>query len=250
MTAAERPWLKSYEEGVPESVEFEEICLPDILDRSAQMFPDNMALLFQGYQVTYAELKEMVDRFATILAGFGIKKGDSVAILLPNLIPCVVAYYATLKIGGIAVMNNPLYSDRELGHQFNDSEAKLLVTLDLLGNRMIDLRPQTNIKEIIYTSIGDYLPRRLPSFSQESLVSPRCQKETAGRGREISPGCLQMEKAHGRDRTKTSPGISFVRRCGYVPIHRRDNRGFQGRNPDSGKPGEECSAGCSLVPGI
>lgn len=158
MTAAERPWLKFYEEGVPESVEFEEICLPDILDRSAQMFPDNMALLFQGYQVTYAELKEMVDRFATILVGFGIKKGDSVAILLPNLIPCVVAYYAILKIGGVAVMNNPLYSDRELGHQFTDSEAKLLVTLDLLGNRMIDLRPQTNIKEIIYTSIGDYLP--------------------------------------------------------------------------------------------
>jgi len=86
------------------------------------------------------------------------EKGDSVAILLPNLIPCVVAYYAILKIGGVAVMNNPLYSDRELGHQFNDSEAKLLVTLDLLGNRMIDLRPQTNIKEIIYTSIGDYLP--------------------------------------------------------------------------------------------
>ena len=158
MTAAERPWLKFYEEGVPESVEFEEICLPDILDRSAQIFPDTMALLFQGYQVTYGELKEMVDRFATLLVGFGIKKGDSVAILLPNLIPCVVAYYAILKIGGIAVMNNPLYSDRELGHQFNDSEAKLLITLDLLGNRMIDLRPQTSIKEIIYTSIGDYLP--------------------------------------------------------------------------------------------
>jgi long-chain acyl-CoA synthetase len=154
----ERPWLKFYEKGVPESVEYEEICLPDILDRSAQMFPDTMALLFQGYQVTYGELKEMVDRFATLLVGFGIKKGDSVAILLPNLIPCVVAYYAILKIGGIAVMNNPLYSDRELGHQFNDSEAKLLITLDLLGNRMIDLRPQTSIKEIIYTSIGDYLP--------------------------------------------------------------------------------------------
>ena len=122
------------------------------------MFPDTMALLFQGYQVTYGELKEMVDRFATLLVGFGIKKGDSVAILLPNLIPCVVAYYAILKIGGIAVMNNPLYSDRELGHQFNDSEAKLLITLDPLGNRMIDLRPQTSIKEIIYTSIGDYLP--------------------------------------------------------------------------------------------
>lgn len=154
----ERPWLTFYEKGVPENVDYEETCLPDFLDRAAIMFPDNMALLFQGYQVTYQELKEMVDRFATALAGFGIKKGDSVAILLPNLIPCVVAYYAVLKIGGITVMNNPLYSDRELGHQFNDSQAKLLITLDLLGNRMIDLRRETSIKEILYTSIGDYLP--------------------------------------------------------------------------------------------
>jgi len=55
-------------------------------------------------------------------------------------------------------MNNPLYSDAELEHQFNDSGAKVLVTLDLLGNRMIDLRPKTKIKQIVYTSIGDYLP--------------------------------------------------------------------------------------------
>jgi long-chain acyl-CoA synthetase len=158
MNAQERRWLKFYEHGVPENVDFEQVCLPRFLDRSARMFPNNMALLFQGYQITYQDLKEMVDRFATVLAGFGIRKGDSVAILLPNLIPCVVAYYAVLKLGGIAVMNNPLYSDRELKHQFNDSEAKLLVTLDLLGNRMIDLRRETGIKEIVYTSIGDYLP--------------------------------------------------------------------------------------------
>jgi long-chain acyl-CoA synthetase len=81
-----------------------------------------------------------------------------VALLLPNVIPCVAAYFAVLKIGGIAVMNNPLYSDPELEHQFNDSGSKVLVTLDLLGNRMIDLRPKTKIKQIVYTSIGDYLP--------------------------------------------------------------------------------------------
>ena len=75
----------------------------------------------------------MVDRFAACLADFGIKKGDAVAILLPNIIPCVVAYYAILKIGAITVMNNPLYSDPELEHQFNDSGAKVLITLDVLG---------------------------------------------------------------------------------------------------------------------
>ena len=154
----DKPWLASYEKGVPEHIDFEEVYLTDFLENSAAQFPDNMALLFQGYKVTYRELKNMVDCFATVLTDFGIKKGDSVSILLPNVIPCVAAYYAILKIGGIVVMNNPLYSDRELEHQFNNSESKLLITLDLLGNRMIDLRPKTSIKQIIYTSIGDYLP--------------------------------------------------------------------------------------------
>ncbi|RZB33537.1 MAG: long-chain acyl-CoA synthetase [Desulfobacteraceae bacterium Eth-SRB2] len=154
----DKPWITSYEKGVPEKIEYQEICLPEILERSAGRFPEKMALLFQGYKISFRELNDMVNRFAASLHNFGIYKGDSVAILLPNVIPCVVAYYAILKIGGIAVMNNPLYSDRELKHQFNDSGSKLLVTIDLLANRMIDLRPKTKIKQIIYTSIGDYLP--------------------------------------------------------------------------------------------
>ena len=155
---ADKPWLKKYEAGVPATVDYETVCLPVFLDRSATAFPDQMALLFQGYKVTYRQLQEMVDRMAKALQSMGIGQGDSVAILLPNVIPCVVAYYAILKIGAQVVMNNPLYSDRELEHQFNDSGAKLLITLDLLAKRMVDLRPRTAIKTIIYTSIGDYLP--------------------------------------------------------------------------------------------
>ena len=153
-----KPWLTSYQKGVPEFVEYEDVCLPAFLERSAERFPDRSALNFQGFRIAFRRLQEMVDRFASALAAFGVNRGDRVALLLPNTIPCVAAYYAVLKIGAIAVMNNPLYSDRELDHQFNDSGAKLLVTLDLLGNRMIDLRPKTHIKQIVITSIGDYLP--------------------------------------------------------------------------------------------
>jgi long-chain acyl-CoA synthetase len=153
-----KPWLGHYEAAVPEHLQYDPICLPDCLKRSATTYPEKMALSFQGYRVSFAGLNEMVDRFATCLTDFGVRKGDSVAILLPNMIPCVAAYYASMRIGAITVMNNPLYSDRELLHQFNDSEAKVLITLDLLGNRMIDLRPQTQIKQIVITSIGDYLP--------------------------------------------------------------------------------------------
>ncbi len=157
-TYQDKPWLQFYQPGVPEKIEFDNACLPEFLQRSADRFPDKMALNFQGYEITYGRLNEMVNRFATALRQFGIAKGDAVALLLPNVIPCVAAYYAVLRIGAIAVMNNPLYSDRELEHQFNDSGSKLLVTLDLLGNRMIDLRPKTKIQQIVITSIGDYLP--------------------------------------------------------------------------------------------
>jgi long-chain acyl-CoA synthetase len=153
-----KPWLKSYEPGVPATIDYEEITMPDILDRTAGKYPDKAALIFQGCSITYRQMKDMVDRFAACLTDFGVKQGDAVAILLPNMIPQAIAYYATLRIGAITVLNNPLYSDRELEHQFNDSGSKVLVTLDLLGNRMIDLRPKTKVKQIVYTSIGDYLP--------------------------------------------------------------------------------------------
>ncbi len=157
-TYQEKPWLRHYQPGVLETIEYEEACLPEFLERAAERFPDKMALSFQGFEVTYRQLNQMVNQFTGCLNHFGVRKGDAVAILLPNVIPCVVAYYAIMRIGAVTVMNNPLYSDRELEHQFNDSKAKVLITLDLLGNRMIDLRPKTNIKQIIYTSIGDYLP--------------------------------------------------------------------------------------------
>ncbi|MDY0222392.1 MAG: long-chain fatty acid--CoA ligase [Desulfobacterium sp.] len=151
-------WVNAYDSGIPESIDYEEVLIPGYLERSARDFPGNTALIFEGYNLSFAEVNAMVDTFAGVLRQMGVKKGDSVSILLPNVIPCVVAYYAILRMGAIAVMNNPLYSDRELLHQFNDSGSTLLVTLDLLVERMKALRGKTPIKTIIYTSLGDYLP--------------------------------------------------------------------------------------------
>lgn len=151
-------WLGNYEDGVPPEMSFSKSLLPDFLEESAKRFPDRSALNFNGCRVTYRELGSQVERLSAHLYSLGVRKGDSVAVLLPNLVSCVISYYAILKIGGIAVMNNPLYSDRELEHQFNDSGAKVLITLDLLANRMIDLRPVTSIRQIIYATVGDYLP--------------------------------------------------------------------------------------------
>ena len=151
-------WTESYDKDVVENIDYQDTLVTSYLEESTQAFPDNPALVFQGYTVTFKEFNEMVARFAAALKAYGIKKGDSVAILLPNVIPCVVAYYATLKIGGVVVLNNPLYADRELEHQFTDSNSKFLITLDLLADRMVKLREKTNIETIVYTSIGEFLP--------------------------------------------------------------------------------------------
>ena len=192
----DKPWLSSYESDVPPQIDYDTACLPEFLERSTREFPDRMALNFQGYQVTYSELTSMVDRFAAALTDFGVGQGDSVAILLPNVIPCVVGYYAILKIGAIVVMNNPLYSDRELEHQFNDSGAKVLITLDLLANRMIDLRPKTGIRQIVYTSIGDYLP------FPKNLLFPLVGKKkglaaTVQKASDVYPWKAQLARAAG-----------------------------------------------------
>jgi long-chain acyl-CoA synthetase len=158
VTYQDKPWVAHYSPGVTATVKYEELLLTDNLEIAARDFPRRTAFVSQDYKITYAELKDMVYRFAACLTDFGIRKGDSVAIHLPNLIQTVVAYYAILKIGGKAVMNNPLYSAAELEYQFNDSESKVLITLDLLANNMIDLRPKTKIKQIVYASLGDYIP--------------------------------------------------------------------------------------------
>ncbi len=155
---AQKPWLGFYGPDVPEHVIYENICLPDVLDRTVKAYPQQTAMICEGYGITYRQMKDMVDRFATFLGSIGIKKGDAVAILLPNIIPTVIAYYAALRIGAIAVMNNPLYTDSELKFHFINSGAKLVVTLDLLANRMISLRSETAIQHVVYTSLGDYLP--------------------------------------------------------------------------------------------
>lgn len=154
----DRPWLKHYAPQVPGHLEYDKICIHQMLEDSAAKYPEQTALIFQGYFVNYSELKGMVDRFAACLTDFGVKKGDRVSLLLPNCIHIVVAYYAILKLGAIAVMNNPLYTDRELEYQYNDSGSKVLICMDWLTERMVTLRPGTGIKQIISAALADYLP--------------------------------------------------------------------------------------------
>lgn len=199
-----RPWLASYETGVPVEIKYEHACLTDFLSQRVAKFPEAPALLFQGYTMTYRNLADAVNRFAAFLVHLGVNKGDRVAILLPNTIPCVVSFYATLRIGAIAVMNNPLYTDRELEYQLNDSGARVLVTLDLLTLRMIALRRKTSIRHIVHTCLGDYLP-----FPQKILFPLVAKRKKLAATVPKTDGVYPWKSALKHTRLLAPPTLTF-----------------------------------------
>lgn len=139
-------------------LEYENLTMPEFLARSAAQQPAQAALAFMGNRIGYRSFDEMVNRVANALLAMGVGPGDRVAILLPNIPQVAVAAYAIWRIGAVTVMCNPLYTDRELEHQLNDSGAGMLICLDLLAPRMIALRPRVGIRRIVVAHIRDYLP--------------------------------------------------------------------------------------------
>ncbi len=129
MTALEsRPWLSAYADGVPAEIDEVTQTLPEMLAATVARHGNRTALEFFGATTTYRELGESVDRAAEGLRRLGVTAGDRVAIVLPNCPQHVIAFYAALRLGAIVVEHNPLYTARELRHQFEDHGAGLPAT--------------------------------------------------------------------------------------------------------------------------
>jgi long-chain acyl-CoA synthetase len=156
--AFERHWHKSYAPGIPAEIEIEKITLSAALHRSAQRFPDVPAQIFLGKFISYRELDGMVNSFVRTLKDLGVGPGDRVATLMPNIPQMTTTIYATFRLGATVVPTNPLYTERELQYQINDSGAKAVVALDLLAPRLEKIRSGTKLKTVIYCHINDYLP--------------------------------------------------------------------------------------------
>ncbi len=154
----ERVWHNSYPQGTPKEVSIEKLTMPQILDRTALEFPQNPAVIYMGKTISYLELNRLVNRFANALIDLGVAPGDKVGMLLPNMPQVIIANLATHRIGGVTAMNNPLYTERELEYQLNDSDATVLVTLDLLFPRVIKIQKNTRIQTIITCHINDFFP--------------------------------------------------------------------------------------------
>jgi len=153
-----RPWLQHYDPGVPHEAKFEDVPVPQFLTRAAANHPDTTAVMFLNGRLGYRELKDQVDRLATALAALGVAKDTRVAIQLPNLPQTVIAYYATLRLGAQAVLTNPLYTTREMEHQWEDAGCRVAIVTDFTFDQKIkDHRSQLPIAHYVIASIPEYL---------------------------------------------------------------------------------------------
>ncbi len=161
-----KPWLKHYDKGVPTTIDYPQIPLDQFLADAAAKHPKHTAIIFgaavgsrvMDAALTYRQLDDLVKRFAANLHQKGVKKGDRVAIMLPNCPQFVIAAYATWRLGGIVVCCNPLYVSREIEHLVNDSGAETIVVMSSLYERVKSIRAKTGLKRVIVTNIKEYFP--------------------------------------------------------------------------------------------
>ncbi len=153
-----KSWIEEYPDEISPVNEYDNRPLYDFLREAGEKQPTKSAIHFLGKELTFKQLQEEVAAFADQLIQLGLKKGERVAIMLPNCPQAVIAYYGTLAAGGVVVQTNPLYVDRELDHQLNDSETKIMVCLDALVARVKRVMPNTPLETVIVTGVQDYLP--------------------------------------------------------------------------------------------
>jgi long-chain acyl-CoA synthetase len=149
---------KAWPKGRPRMLSYPEIPVHKILASTSKKYPDMVAMRFMGIEITYKELDTLSTRFANGLIARGVKKGDRVAVHLPNCTQFAVAYYGIMKTGAVFVPCSPLLVEREMEYQLNDSGAETLITLDLLSASIENIIKKTRVKNHIVTAMPDNYP--------------------------------------------------------------------------------------------
>src|SRR5712692_9741380 len=188
LVASARPWIDHYEQGVPTELTVPNHPLTWLLDRTVSRYPGHIAFIYYGTKLSYAQFSSLANRFATGLQRLGIKKGDRVAIALPNIPQYPIAFYGALRAGAVIVPTNPLYTEREMQHQLADSGARVIVMLDTFYPVVRTVRSKTALEHVIVTSPADFLPpllrwlyplvQRNPKHPGPRLIKEELRKDT------------------------------------------------------------------------
>src|SRR3989337_293292 len=153
MAADNKPWFASWPCDVPKTIEYPEVPLHEILKKTAMAHPEKTAIAYRDREIGYRELDELSNKFASALASLNVKKGDRVALFLPNIPQFIIAYYGVLRVGAVVTAISPLHREREVEYQLNDAEAETIVTLDSLYPIVEKVWGKTPLKRAVLTSL-------------------------------------------------------------------------------------------------
>lgn len=157
MNAPALPWQGHFDGNAPDTFEIHPLSITSYLDRAADEFGNHKAIIFQNLTMTYRQLRAKAEIFAASLREHGLQSGDRVAIMMPNLPQTVIAFWGALKAGGVIIMTNPLYMEKELTHHFGDSKPKFLLTMDLFWSKISPLRDRLQIQTYVVSTLADAL---------------------------------------------------------------------------------------------
>jgi acyl-CoA synthetase (AMP-forming)/AMP-acid ligase II len=169
----EKIWLKSWPEGIPQSLEFPEKPLPEFLRENARRKPNKTAINFYGREISFQELNTRTDQLAAALIDLGLKKGDRVSLFLENSPQFVIGYFAILRAGGVVVAANPMFKEEELAYEVRDAGAKILIAQDILLPKARDIRAEASLSHMILTSYSDFLPTQPRLPLHPSMLAPK-----------------------------------------------------------------------------
>ena len=156
--SSSKPWLDNYPSGIPANIDPSKYnSILEYLDETCKKFKNKSAFSLMGKEITYKQLDKMSTQFGAYLQSRGLKPGDKFAIMLPNVLQYPVAIFGALKAGLVVVNTNPLYTPREMEHQFNDSEAKGILILENFASKLEQIIDKTSVEVVLTTGIGDML---------------------------------------------------------------------------------------------
>lgn len=156
-TGQQEPWVENYESSVRPTLQYPEIPIPHLMDRAVRQYPQRIATNFNGTTISYSALNEEINKLAAALSQLGVKKGDRVGMILPNSPQAVISYFASLKLGAIVVMMNPLNVEMELAFFIRDAQIRNLIIVDTVYRRITNIKDKIDIDNLIVTGIHDYL---------------------------------------------------------------------------------------------
>jgi long-chain acyl-CoA synthetase len=154
----DKPWLNSYPEGVPHQVDGTQFeSLNHLFAQALDQYSSRLAFDCMGKKITYKELDELSWQFASYLQSSGLKKGDRIALMMPNLLQYPIALLGSLRAGCVVVNVNPMYTARELAYQLNDSGADALVILENFAHVFQSIQDQVRVKHVLVTNVGELM---------------------------------------------------------------------------------------------